>query len=65
MGEKLKALRRSAKLKQKDVAEKLDVTKSAVGMWENNKRTPNIIMLKKIAKAFGVTTDELLEDINV
>ena len=65
MGEKLKALRHSAKLKQKDVAEILGVTKSAVGMWECDKRTPNIIMLKKLAQAFNVTTDELLEDVKV
>ncbi len=65
MENKLKELRKAAGMEQKDVARIAGVSSGAVSMWEAGKRKPNIIMLKKLAKVFNVTTDELLEDINV
>lgn len=65
MENKLKELRKAADMEQKDVAKIVGVTEAAISLWENGKRKPNIIMLKKLAKAFDVTTDELLEDVKV
>ena len=48
---------------QGDLAEKCGVVKSAVSMWENGERKPDIIMLKKLAGIFGCTADELLESL--
>lgn len=50
---------------QKELAEQLGVTPSAVTMWESGERKPDIIMLKKLASIFDCTTDELLETINI
>lgn len=49
--------------KQVELAEKCNVAKSTVAMWETGERKPDIIMLKKLAIVFGCTTDELLEPI--
>ena len=61
-GEKLKELRKNKNISQIDLANELQVTKGAVGMWETNKRTPDIDTLKRIAQYFEVSVDELLEN---
>lgn len=60
VGEKIKKLRKSASMKQKDLAKLLGVSTSAVGLWELNKRVPDYSMLLQIAKIFSVTVDYLL-----
>lgn len=52
-------------LTQKQLAERLGVTPSAITMWESGERKPDIVMLKRLAAAFNCTTDELLETINI
>lgn len=49
LGERIKALRIEKKLMQQDLAEALNVAQSTVGMWETNKREPDIDTIKKIA----------------
>ncbi|HBF4443254.1 TPA: helix-turn-helix transcriptional regulator [Clostridioides difficile] len=60
IGEKLKQLRIKNNLKQSDLARILDVTQGAVGMYENDKRTPSPELIVKLAEYFNVTTDYLL-----
>lgn len=45
---------------QKEFAAALDVTESTVSMWKQQKRKPDIDMIKKIAIYFDVPTDYLL-----
>lgn len=59
-GETLAFLRKQKKQNQKDFADALRVSKGAVGMWETNKRQPDLEMLKKIADYYNVSTDYLL-----
>lgn len=63
--EKLKSIRKERGMTQIQLAQALNVSNGTVAMWETNERKPNIIMLKKLAKVLGCTTDELLEQINV
>ena len=63
-GEKLKELRKGKNITQTEFAAEMQVTKGAVGMWETNKRTPDIDTLKRIAQYFGISVDELLENGN-
>lgn len=60
IGERIKMLRTNAKLNQKDIADRIDVSKSTIGMYEQNRRMPDIETLVKLAICFGVTTDYLL-----
>ena len=64
--ERLKNLRESAGLSQRQLARELNsqITDSAIGFWELNKRTPNLESAMIIAEYFGVSIDYLagLED---
>lgn len=60
---KIREKRLERHLTQAELAAKLEIAPSTVGMWENSERKPDIVMLKRIAVIFGCTTDELLSDI--
>lgn len=59
-GSALKELRCCAKLTQKDLADKLGLSKAAVSYYEQSILSPSPEMLIKIAGIFHVTTDYLL-----
>lgn len=54
---RLKELREEFNLSQKELAQKLNVSTGAIGMWETGERTPTIEGLKKIAEFFNVSLD--------
>ncbi|MBR1419566.1 MAG: helix-turn-helix domain-containing protein [Selenomonadaceae bacterium] len=57
---RLRELRIGKRLTMQELADKMDVTKSRVNMWENNGTVPRMNVLIKLANYFGVTTDYLL-----
>ena len=59
-GAVLKRLRLQADMTQKQLAEKLGITKSVVSYYELSARAPSAEILVKIARVFHVTTDYLL-----
>ena len=59
-GTSLKQLRQSAGMTQKELAEKIGVTKSVISYYELQERTPSPEILIKLASVFNVTTDYLL-----
>lgn len=59
-GRNLRVLRESEKLKQSELAEKLDVTQRKVSYWETEKVEPSLEDLWKISEFFDVTIDELI-----
>ena len=59
-GAMLRALRKQAGMSQKQLAERLGVTKSVVSYYELSERMPSPDVLIKIAGVFHVTTDYLL-----
>lgn len=60
LGKRIAAGRKSLKLTQEQLAEKLGVTAQAVSKWENDQSCPDITMLPRLAELFGTTTDALL-----
>ena len=56
----LKSLRKSFGLTQHELANKLDVSRSTIGMYENGSREPDYETLETIADFFNVDTDYLL-----
>lgn len=58
-----KTKRKNLKLTQKDMANMLGITQVAYGNYELGKRQPKPEMLKRIARIFGCSIDELLEDL--
>lgn len=59
-GNKLKELRTQAGLTQKQLAEKMQVTKSVISYYELQERNPSPEILIKLSSIFHVTTDYLL-----
>ncbi len=59
-GVTLKELRKSAGMTQKQLAERLWITKATVSYYEQSQRCPSPEMLIKLAKVFHVSTDYLL-----
>ncbi len=62
IGQKIRSLRRNAKLTQTQLAKTLGVSTGAVGLWEVNKREPDTATLSKISKEFKVSVDYLLDN---
>ncbi|WP_195928200.1 helix-turn-helix domain-containing protein [Lactococcus lactis] len=58
--ERLKELRKEKYLTQKEIANKLGVSRVAYTNWENSKREPNIERFVKLADYFNVSIDYLV-----
>ena len=63
LGEKLKTYRTSCKMTQEFVAEQIGVSRQAVSKWENGTSDPSTSNLFALANLFGVSVEELLQDI--
>lgn len=62
--ERLKELRFAKGLSQQELADRLNVSKSAVSLWELGTRTPTVEGMQSIARYFGVTVDYLTGNTN-
>lgn len=60
LGKRIAALRRQQKMSQKELAERLGVRPSTVGMYEQGRREPDCAGLVQLAELFSVSTDFLL-----
>ncbi len=58
--ESFKKIREENKLSQEDLAKKLSVAQSTIGMWESGKRTPKLDDIKKMARVLNITVNRLL-----
>ncbi|WP_432407675.1 helix-turn-helix domain-containing protein [Wukongibacter sp. M2B1] len=59
-GKRLKTLREKLNLTRDELADKINISYSAVSKYETNSRFPDQEMLKKIADYFNVSIDYLL-----
>lgn len=62
LGDRIKKMRNYENITQQELAEKLMVSKSTIGMWENNKREPDIETIQRIAAVFDYPVTFLLND---
>ena len=60
-GEVLRELRHYHGYTQKEISDHLSITSQAYSNYENNKRTPDIETMRKIALFYGKTLDQLVE----
>lgn len=63
-GTRIISLRKSKDLTQTELAEKIGLSRSALSLYELEKREPDIDTVKKIATYFGVSIDYLLGNID-
>lgn len=59
-GENLRKLRSDARMTQKKLAIELEISPSAVGMYEHGRRKPDYDILIKVSRLFSVSIDSLL-----
>lgn len=61
LGQNLKKIRTQKKMSQGDIARNLGVDRGYISNIENGKRNPTLATIDKLAKALGVSADELLK----
>ena len=62
IGDRIKHLRKQNGVTQFELSKQLGVSTGAVGLWELNKREPDLTTLLKLAQIFKVSVDYLLDD---
>ena len=62
LGQKLKTLLKDNSMTQEDLAERLGVSRQAVGKWVNDKGIPEVGKIVQISNLFGVSMDYLLKE---
>lgn len=62
LGEKIKEARKQCGLTQEELAEKMELSRSAIAKWESNTGLPDVENLKSLAKLLNVSIDYLLDD---
>lgn len=60
VGQRISQLRRSRNMTQKELAQRLSVSPSAIGMYEQGRRQPSADLIVSICKLFSVSTQWLL-----
>ena len=60
IGENIKNLRERKGLTQKELATNLNISASAIGMYEQGRRIPDVETLQQFSNFFQVSIDELL-----
>lgn len=61
LGQKLRELRMQRKLSQSTVAKQLNISRQSYNFYENNRRQPDLYLVKLLAQFFHVSTDYLLD----
>ena len=56
----LKIIRKKKNINQLKVAMDLNISREALSHYENGKRSPDIQMLRKLSKYFGISIDFLI-----
>lgn len=60
LGSKLKTARLNNKLSRKQIAERIGVTASMIGLYETGERLPSLTVIIKLATQYRVSIDYLL-----
>ena len=60
LGDNIRKYRKLNNMSQDELAEKLDVTRQSISLWENGQTQPSLENIVALAKLFKVSTDELL-----
>lgn len=61
LSEKIKTLRKQARMTQEQLAARLDVSRQAVTKWETDGGVPDVQNLRALAALFRISIDDLLE----
>ena len=62
IGNRIYELRKSQKLSQEKLAEKIGVTRQTISNWELNESSPDLKQAKELSNVFSISLDELVEN---
>lgn len=62
LSENIRNYRKANNLSQDELAEKLDVSRQSISLWETGQTQPSIENIVALSKIFGITTDLLLDN---
>lgn len=62
LGQNIATYRKMKNITQEALAEICGVSPQAVSKWENDASCPDISLLKTLARTFGISIDELMDD---
>ncbi len=62
LNDNIKKFRKSKKLTQEQVAEKLNVSRQTVSKWESGETIPDIYNCCELAKLYEITVDDLINE---
>lgn len=62
LGEKLREARKQAELSQEQLAEKLNISRSAIAKWETDLGIPDIENLRALSRMLSLSIEDLLDD---
>lgn len=62
--EKLKILRKNKGLNQTEVAQVIGVEQTTYSKYEKERVCPDIFVIKKLANLYGITIDQLVDDVD-
>ena len=65
LGQRIRSLRESRGLRLIDLSKRAECDITALWGWEHDKYQPNIYHTKKLAEAFNITINELLEGVEL
>ena len=60
LGDRIKELRKKSNMSRKELADRMGVSLSTIGMYEQGNRTPDNAKLEMLCEIFGVTLDYLV-----
>lgn len=61
MKNNIRELREKNGMTQKELADKINVSKVSIGFWENDRVYPNILHVVNMAKLFNVSINSIYE----
>ena len=63
LSENIKKYRKANNMSQDELAEKLNVTRQSISLWETGQTQPSLDNIIALAKLFNTTTDALVTDV--
>lgn len=60
VGGRIKAVRQSKKITQKELADKIGISQTAIALWENGSRSTSLDLIDKIAECLDISAGYLL-----
>ena len=62
LSDNIRKYRKASNMSQDELAEKLEVTRQSVSLWETGQTQPSLDNIIALANLFAVSTDALLKD---